>query len=235
MSAAQDREDTLSVWDAPVRVFHWLLVLALIGSYLTQELEGNYFRYHVWFGYTVIVLVTSRIIWGLVGPRHARFSSFLRGPRATGRYLMSLFRPPYEAYTGHNPLGGLMVIAMLVLLLAQGVTGLFANDQIFDTGPLFGYVSAATSDDLTAWHHRIFNALLVLTALHVAAVFGYLFLRRENLITPMFTGRKLRQHVRAGEEITGSQVWLALLIAGAVAGALTWVVRTAPPATLSLF
>ena len=218
------------VWDLPVRVMHWSLVLAVCGSWATQELEGDWFRYHVWCGYAVLLLVTTRLLWGLVGTRHARFTNFLRGPRAILGYLRGGVH-----YAGHNPLGALMVIALLAMLLTQAITGLFANDQIMNTGPLFGYVSNATSDRLTSIHGQLFDLLLAAIALHVAAAFVYLFIKRENLILPMITGRKPTSQVSPGETISSSRAWLALLIFSLLSGGLYWILRNAPEASLFSF
>jgi|JI10StandDraft_1071094.scaffolds.fasta_scaffold406944_2 cytochrome b len=218
------------VWDLPVRVMHWSLVLAVCGSWATQELEGDWFRYHVWCGYTVLLLVTTRLLWGFVGTRHARFGNFLRGPRAILGYLRG-----GAQYVGHNPLGALMVVALLLMLAVQAITGLFANDQIMNTGPLFGYVSNATSDRITSIHGQLFDVLLAAIALHVAAAFVYLFLKRENLILPMFTGRKAAAQVPSDQAISSSRSWLALLILALLSGVLYWVLRNAPEASLFMF
>jgi len=220
------------VWDLPVRVFHWLLVLAVLGSYITHRLGLSWFKYHLWCGYTVLVLVAARILWGFVGTRHARFGVFLRGPGAMLRYLRSWKSGTLHA-VGHNPLGAWMVVLLLLLLLGQALTGLFANDQITNTGPLFGYVSDHTSDQLSSWHHRIFNVLLAAIGLHVLAVLVYRVLRREDLITPMFTGRK--RDVPAGDQIRSSRTWLFVLILLVVAATLTLIVARAPEASLSIF
>ena len=215
-----------------MRIFHWLLVLAVIGSYITHRLGLSWFKYHVWCGYAVLVLVSARIVWGFVGTRHARFGQFLHGPGVMWRYLARWSSGTQHA-VGHNPLGAWMVLALLLLLLAQALTGLYANDQITNTGPLFGYVSAATSDALSSWHHRIFNVLLVAIALHVLAVLVYRLFRREDLVTPMFSGRK--HDVPAGEAISGSRLWLFALIVIVVVVTLWAIIAHAPEASLSIF
>jgi cytochrome b len=226
---------TRLVWDLPVRVMHWGIVLVGVGSYVTQEVTDDYFWLHVWCGYAMFLLVATRIVWGFVGPRHARFASFVRGPRAVLRYALSLVRRPHEVHAGHNPLGGWMVVLLLALLLTQTVTGMFANDEVLETGPLFGYVSLSTSDDLTDVHEELINWLLVAAGAHVAAVLMYLLVRRENLIVPMLTGKKPAAWVREEEAIERSRAWLAVLIAAVLAGALALIVRNAPQATLSFF
>jgi hypothetical protein len=128
-----------------------------------------------------------------------------------------------------------MVLALLALLLAQAVTGLFANDQIMETGPLFGYVTASLSDRLTTIHKQLFDVLIGAIALHVAAALGYLFIKRENLILPMITGRKPSSVVPPGEEIGSSRAWLALLCLAVLSGLLYAIVRAAPEASLFVF
>jgi cytochrome b len=161
VGATQESGGTRLVWDWPVRLTHWLLLLAVTGSYVTHRLGSEEFRYHRWSGYTTLVLV---------GTRHARFASFVRGPAAVWRYLADLVRNRAPRYAGHNPAGGWMVLVLLGLLGAQAVTGLFANDDIMNTGPLFGYVSGVTSDRLTGWHHRLFDGLLIAIGFHVIAI-----------------------------------------------------------------
>ncbi|MGA3157330.1 MAG: cytochrome b/b6 domain-containing protein [Steroidobacteraceae bacterium] len=229
---AQGPDPSRLVWDLPVRLFHWLLVLAVLGSYITHRLGLSWFKYHLWCGYTVLVLVTARILWGVVGTRHARFAGFLRGPRTMWRYLTSWKKGTLHA-VGHNPLGAWMVVLLLLLLLAQALTGLYANDQISNTGPLFGYVSGRTSDQLSSWHHWIFNILLGAIGLHVIAVLVYRLVRREDLITPMFSGRK--RHIPITEEIKGSRTWLFALILLIVSLALALIIARAPEASLSIF
>lgn len=223
------------VWDLPLRVFHWLLAGCVVASWTTHELGVEWFAWHVRVGYLTLVLLAFRIAWGFVGPRHARFASFVRGPRATLAYLRALLRGEMPASTGHNPLGALSVLAMLGLLLLQAVTGLFANDEIFNTGPLYGYVSDAQSDRLAGLHGRNFNWILALIALHLAAVAWYQLRRRVDVVGPMWTGRKPRHQVPEGESLDGQRLWLAAVLVALAAAALWRVIATAPPASMSFF
>ncbi|MFM7626619.1 MAG: cytochrome b/b6 domain-containing protein [Gammaproteobacteria bacterium] len=232
-----------SVWDSWVRLTHWSLVICVAGSWLTRELEGDWFAWHTRFGYAVLVLVVTRILWGFVGSKHARFKDFVRGPRALIAYLQA---SSSERMLGHNPLGALMIIAFLALLLMQAVTGLFANDQVFETGPLFGYVAIETSDRLTTIHKQTFDWIIAAIGVHVAAALFYLWVKRENLILPMITGRKrieataapvdsAKTPLPAATAEPGPRLWLAVLMAALVASALAWVVLTAPEAGLYTF
>jgi cytochrome b len=216
------------VWDLPVRVMHWTLVLAVAGAWASQKLPGDWFRYHVWCGYTVVVTASTRLIWGFVGTRHARFADFVKPPGAVLGYLRSLLNGSPSEPAGHNPLGALMVLLLLGALLAQALTGLFANDEIQNAGPLFGYVTGARSNLLTGIHEKIAYLMLAAIAIHVCAALAYLVLRHENLIGPMITGRKSVSKVPPEEVIRTSRTWLALLIAAVVATGLAIVVRTAP-------
>lgn len=230
-SVSSQDEQTARVWDLPVRIIHWSLLLAVVGAWLTRELEGDWFAWHTRFGYAVFVLVVTRILWGFFGTRHAQFVHFVRGPRGVLNYLKGDSKNP----AGHNPLGALMILALLSMLLTQAITGLFANDQVFETGPLFGYVTIETSDRLTSLHKQLFDFIVAAIAIHVAAAFFYLWVRRENLIIPMITGRKPADVVPEYERISSSRLWLALGLVSIVGAGLFWVIRTAPEASLYVF
>ena len=218
-----------------MRIVHWLLVFGIAGSYATHQAGIEYFRYHVWFGYLVVALASFRLIWGLIGTRHARFWNFLRGPRATADYVARLVGGETAAQAGHNPLGGWMVLFLLLALFAQGVSGLFANDEIFNTGPLYGYVSDALSLKLTSWHRRLFDWILIAVAVHVAAVLWHRLFKKEDLIRPMFTGRKAAHAVGDSDAISSSRLWIAALVLALVVGTLGWFVLRAPAAAVAGF
>lgn len=225
-------DDKVLVWDWPVRVMHWGLVVAVFGAWLTRELEGDWFAWHVRCGYAVIVIACVRLVWGFVGTRHARFSNFVRGPKTVLHDLRALVQRDAEGNVGHTPAGAWMIVALLAMLLAQGLTGLFSNDQVYQTGPLFGYVTGETSDRLTTLHKQIFDVLWIAILIHVLAAFFYLLVKRRNLIVPMFSGKKSRSDVPVGEEIETSRGVVAIVIAAVVITALIVLVQTAPEAFL---
>ena len=211
----------VKVWDLPVRVFHWLLVLLLIFQYVTWK--TTYMTWHVYGGYAILVLLLFRVIWGFVGSTHARFGDFLYGPKAIIDYIKTLPRRQAAKFPGHNPLGGLSVLAMLLLTLVQVGAGLFANDDVLTEGPLRQYVSDETSAWLTTVHRYNFYVLLTVIGVHVAAVLYYLFYKSENLVAAMFTGYKTLPSSHAGTRIAGVGIALVVL---AVAAAVAWFVIT---------
>jgi cytochrome b len=214
---AQDSSNVLearatnTVWDLPVRIFHWALVLLVISQIVTATIGGNAMEYHELGGYTILTLVLFRILWGFTGGTHARFGDFVRGPGAVARYAHRLIKGTAESHRGHNPLGGWSVVLMLVSLLVQAVTGLFANDDVMMEGPLAKHVSDDASALFTAIHDINAAILLTLISLHIVAVFFYLFRRKQNLIGPMFTGRKPIELMDARPPRAGN-AWLAALL-----------------------
>jgi cytochrome b len=224
-------EPSRLVWDLPVRVTHWVLVLAVAGSWATHYAGVEWFTWHRRLGYVVLVLTTFRIVWGFVGTRHARFASFLRGPRATLAYL----RGAADAPAGHNPLGALSVVALLALLLLQASAGLFANDEIMNMGPFYGWIAPELSNRITSLHRASSDWLLALIGAHVAAVAWYALVRRQSLVRAMVTGRKAAAAVPADQAIGSSRTPLALAIVAALSVALALAVRAAPEAMIALY
>lgn len=166
------------VWDISIRTFHWLLVILIFGSYLTSELSDEWLYWHSNIGQLIFALLIFRITWGFVGTDCARFSSFLTNKNK-------------KPYIGHSPLGGLSVITMLLLLLAQVLSGMFSlNDEIDISGPLYNLVNSSVSSQLTLLHSQISSALLAIISIHIIAVIFYFIIKRKNLIAPMFTGYK---------------------------------------------
>ena len=224
-SRQQNPPRSVRVWDIPVRLFHWLLVALIILSFTTAQIGGNAMQIHELSGFTILTLVLFRVLWGLFGSTHARFTDFVRHPGQAIEYARALRRGQPAFYAGHNPLGGWMIVALLLCLLAQAGTGLFANDDIMTEGPLYGWVSKRTSDLLSQIHEINFYVLAALIALHVAAAFYYLWGKRENLILPLFTGRKQLSQAQDVPESRAAPLWLALLLLALCASGVYFLVR----------
>lgn len=190
MSDLTDRKKII-VWDGAIRLFHWVLAaLFCLSAYSAfQDKFGIYADMHFYAGYTILILVVWRILWGFVGSDTARFSSFVRSPAAAFRHLRQMVGGlPYRA-VGHNPLGGLSVILMLILLLVQAIMGLFATDGMIFSGPLSGEVTSSLSSSLTSWHALLGRILIGVVVFHVVVVLLYWLFKRANLIWPMISGR----------------------------------------------
>lgn len=169
---------TVKVWDPFVRVFHWSLATLFLVAYLTgDEIE----KVHIAAGYTIAGLVALRIVWGLVGPAHARFSNFVRSPRAVLAYMRdtALLRAP--RYLGHNPAGGAMIVALLIMLIGTSVTGFMLTTDAF--------WGAKWAEEM---HEVLANLTVGLIVFHVLGVLIASFEHRENLVKSMITGRKRR-------------------------------------------
>lgn len=174
------------VWDSPTRLFHWALVAAVATSLISVEL-GN-MSIHMISGHVVLALLIFRLVWGLVGGRHARFASFVRGPMKVLEYARGVISGNTSAHLGHNPMGGWSVIAMILVLVVQAVSGLFSNDDILTEGPLVSTITKSTSDFITYIHHLTSNAVYALIILHLAAVTFYT-LKGHRIIVAMITGK----------------------------------------------
>jgi cytochrome b len=189
------------VWDLPTRLFHWLLALSFAGAWLTAESE-RFRDVHVLLGYTMIGLIGFRLVWGLVGTRHARFSAFVRAPAAAVRYLKSLVTGRAEHYVGHNPAGALAIVLLLLLGLAAGVSGWLTYNEI-------------GGEWLEEGHELAANLMLAVVGIHVLGVLVGSLAHRENLVRAMVTGYK---RGAPGEGIRRPQLVAALLLALGVAG-----------------
>lgn len=173
---AQPTGPRVLIWDAPVRVSHWLMVLCFFGAWITAESE-RWRLLHVTLGYTLAGLVAFRLVWGVVGSRHARFASFVRGPGAVMRYLRSLWHGRPEHHAGHNPAGALAIVGLLALSALVVFSGWATYEE----------VGGGWTEDL---HEGTANALMALVGLHVAGVVVSSWLHRDNLVRGMVTGRK---------------------------------------------
>ncbi|HYN46980.1 MAG TPA: cytochrome b/b6 domain-containing protein [Allosphingosinicella sp.] len=206
----------IRVWDLPTRAFHWLIVLLMPALWWTGEEHMD--ELHLLLGEVALGLILFRIVWGLIGGSTARFAGFVKGPGAILAYL----RGERPAGVGHNPLGALSVLALLVLLATVTGLGLFATDEDgLAPGPLSHLVTFDSARILAERHEQLFWILVGFIGLHVAAILFYLLVRHDNLVTPMVTGARAG---RGGEEaMTAAPAWRFFIAAGA-AVALTWAI-----------
>ncbi|HEV2866512.1 MAG TPA: cytochrome b/b6 domain-containing protein [Allosphingosinicella sp.] len=204
----------MKIWDWPTRLFHWLLVVLIPLQWWTAE--NDLMDLHMLAGIGIAALLLFRLIWGLIGSSTARFANFVRGPRAVVSYLNG--RAAHVL--GHNPLGGWSVVTMLALLSAQVGLGLFASDEDgLNSGPLSNLISYEASECAGEIHEQLFNVILILIALHVAAIIAYALFRRQNLVRPMLIG--------SGEGPEGAEPMRAagagrLAVAVLIAAAAAW-------------
>lgn len=179
----------IRVWDLPTRIFHWALVVCVVGLVVTGEISGSAMVWHFWLGYSVLTLLLFRVVWGFVGGYWSRFSSFVVSPITVWAYLRGDRQPVHSV--GHNPLGALSVLALLFATLAQVAAGLISDDEIATAGPLVSKVPGAWVSIATYLHTEVTKVvLIVLVLLHVSAILWYRFRKGQNLVQPMVTGDK---------------------------------------------
>ncbi len=188
MSEGREGPREAPVWDRPTRVFHWVLVVLVVVCYLSGR--NGRFDIHIPAGQALLVLVAARILWGFAGSASSRFRAFIRPVREIAAYLPTLVRREPDGRAGHNPLGGLSVVAMLLVLVVQASLGLFAVDvDGLNDGPLSFLVSYDAAREAAELHAMVVDGLLILVGLHIAAVLFHLLYKRENLTKAMLTGR----------------------------------------------
>lgn len=217
-------QQKILIWDIPTRLFHWLLVLALIAQWLTAEVLDDAIQLHMYIGYFTLGLIIFRISWGFIGPKYARFNDFVSSPRDLIHALKTIRRAEHS--TGHNPLGGLMVIAMLVIILLQAISGLFTSDDILFNGPYANWASKEWQSFWQSLHHQLFDWILILVGLHIAAVIVHQLVLKHNIVLPMLTGKKA---LTSDKQINSSRILLALALVIAVAALVYWLVAILPP------
>ena len=184
-----NRQTEINVWDPLVRLFHWMLVIAFGVAWLTED---EWMTLHSYAGYLIVALLLFRLFWGVIGPRHARFSDFVKSPSAVIGYLKDLTKLRAKRYIGHNPAGGAMIVALLICLVMTTLTGLLAYGAT-GSGPLNGmFVMSASfgSEWLEEVHEFFANFTLLLVVVHVGGVAFESLLHKENLVRSMFTGTK---------------------------------------------
>jgi cytochrome b len=214
---------TVRVWDLPTRIFHWALAACVVGSLASAWIPGSSIEWHARLGYAALALLAFRLLWGVVGGRWSRFTSFLYSPRSVMAYLRGTPHPDH--LVGHNPLGAGSVLAMLLVLLAQVGTGLVSDDEISFQGPLNRFISTSKGLAATAYHKNIGQWLIVaLVVLHIAAILYYLLRKKDNLVRPMVVGDKVVATPTASSRDDAAKRLLALLLFGACVGGVAWLV-----------
>lgn len=213
------------IWDIPTRLFHWLLVAGLLSQYITAEWLDNAMQWHFYTGYGLLALLIFRFLWGIMGPRYARFSTFISGPVTVWRYTRQILNSHSPAHAGHNPLGGWMVVLMLVAITTQVVSGLFMTDDVFLDGPWRAAVDEPVQNLMNTLHHSVFDGLLWLTGLHIVAIIFYSVYKKQRLVPAMLHGRK----ATSAPAIRSSQLVLAVILALLAAGLTYYLVAIAPP------
>ncbi len=180
------------IWDPVTRLWHWVLAIIVISTWVLGEfMSFDTIRWHFYLGYSLLALVAFRMLWGFIGPAPVRWINLWPRPAALIQYLRELrYRKP-SGSAGHNPLGSLSVLAILVVLAAQAGSGLFIeSDDFFESAALAGNVNQDTINWLTSWHHLLSDVLLALVVLHLLAIIFYRVWKREDLVRPMITGWK---------------------------------------------
>ena len=176
------------VWDAPTRLFHWLVVVLVAGAYATLKL--NWMDWHVRIGEALLALVLFRLLWGCFGSETARFGSFVASPASAVRHLRHLFRREPDLQVGHNAAGGWMVLLLLALLLLETLSGLYVYNEVADEGPLSETVPAWIANAISTLHAMVWDVLLAVVTLHVLVIALYALVKRHNLLRPMLGGYK---------------------------------------------
>ncbi len=213
-----DTSRVVRVWDAPIRLFHWLVVVLVAAAYATWRL--NWMNGHGRVGEALLALLLFRLLWGFFGSETARFSRFVASPRIVLQHLRyALLREP-DRQIGHNPAGGWMVLLLIALLLAETLTGLYVANDIADVGPLSEIVPAPAANAIELAHAVLWDILLAAIVLHIAAIAAYAAVKGQNLLRPMIVGTKLLPagaHAPRMVSPVRAAVLLAVSVAAAVA------------------
>jgi cytochrome b len=219
---------TVRVWDLPTRLFHWLLLAAVVGAVTTAKIGGNAMVWHGRFGAAVLALLAFRLLWGVVGGLWSRFVRFVPLPGTLVAYVRG--RGADGSEVGHNPLGALSVLAMLAILIAQVATGLVADDEISVQGPLNRFVETATGLAATGWHKGYGQWVIYgLVGLHVAAILFYRLFKKQDLIGPIVHGDKALHVAAQPSRDDARSRLLALLLAACCVALAVWVMRLGLP------
>jgi len=220
------------IWDISTRVFHWLLVSLIIFQWVSTELFDDMIEAHMLGGYAVLAVIIFRILWGFFGTKYSRFNNFLYPPSEVQQYAKSITNSSSTAYFGHNPLGGLSVVLMILLISAQAITGLFMTDDILSNAPYYSTVSDELQKTMSSLHHLTFDLLIIVIGMHLVAVVFYQLYKKQKLVQSMVHGRKAADQ---SADIGSQRVVRAIVIA-VIAVALTYlIVEVFPPEAVDYY
>lgn len=213
------------IWDIPTRLFHWMLVIGFGLQWLTGEVLDDAIDWHFYIGYTMLGLILFRITWGFFGTRYSKFKQFLSSPRLTIKYAKTLHKQASPVHASHNPMGGWVVVLMLLLIGLQAISGLFVSDEIFSEGPYYGVAPSSVREIMAFIHFNLFDVLIGIVALHIVAVLVYQFYKKQQLIGAMFHGKKAID----ATGIKSSKIMLAVAIACLIGVGVYILVAVLPP------
>ena len=217
------------IWDLPLRIFHWLFACTVFASWYTSDQDNDLIDVHMKLGYFALGLLVFRILWGFVGTKHSRFSSFFPTPSRLRLYITDVRNNQVRNTTGHNPLGSLMVFLMILLISLQAISGLFINDDVFSSGPYYDSVSKEIEKVMFFLHHNVFDVMIAAIGMHLLAIAYYVRVKKQSLILPMITGKKSAKFVNVTDIIKHSKVLLAVILVIAVAVFIYWLVVVNAP------
>jgi cytochrome b len=214
------------IWDIPTRLFHWLLAICIVAQWATAELADDLMNWHFYIGYFTLGLIIFRLVWGFIGPRHARFSQFLVSPTKSWHYFKNLLLRKEKSYPGHNPVGGLIVPVVIIVIGIQAISGLFATDDVLHSGPYMSSVGTDMQATLDWLHHKTFDLITVIIVVHLLALIWHKFVAKDHIIKAMLTGEK---EAPIEDGITSSKILTAIILITVIAAVLYTLVALAPP------
>jgi cytochrome b len=210
------------IWDLPTRGFHWLLATGVLLQFGTAKFGWLSMQWHFWIGYGLLALLLFRLAWGFLGSDSARFAHFIVGPRRLLDYLRTWTGTPMSRFAGHNPAGGWAVLIILIVLLAQALSGLATSDDMEWFGPLCNRLPERWIAFATWLHHRLEPVILILIALHIVAIALYRLVKRDALVGSMWHGRRGIDVAAPRLLGNGRAIMLLLLAAASVAALIIW-------------
>ena len=220
----------IKVWDLPIRICHWMLVIIIAFQFISVKVldEGmltNATQWHFYAGYACLAIIIFRVLWGVLGTHYAKFSQFVLSPIKTLHYLRGM---GLQSHVGHNPAGAYSVIALVSLILAQAISGLFTTDDIFNDGPYYGVLDDFWQDVVNYIHHNIVYVLLGFIVLHIGAILFYKVKHKQHLTSAMITGQKT---VSKTTQSQGPFPWVGFIVSiGITALTLYFIIEIWPPA-----